>query len=272
MTTHQRFATNTAGADWVVGDVHGCFTHLETALRAVGFDAAADRLFSVGDLVDRGPESAAAIEWVGDGRIRGAVKGNHEALMQRALSMPRASVPDRMWRENGGGWGRSLRDDAGALARWRAWLDALPLALTIETAHGRIAVIHAQAPAPTWDESVALLESEGAEGEHARVRALWSRLRYGVLQHEFNEYRSDHAGGCADCRLVMVGHTPLRAPDRRENVVNLDTGAAIARGDYGRLTLAQVNAAALRVVSVTASGEAEEHALDSEVAPDPGPV
>ena len=59
-----RFEQNTAGRDFAVGDIHGCFTELQRGLDAIGFDASADRLFSVGDPVDRGPESHHALRWL----------------------------------------------------------------------------------------------------------------------------------------------------------------------------------------------------------------
>ncbi|WP_183132684.1 metallophosphoesterase, partial [Pseudomonas amygdali] len=52
----KRFAENTVGRDFAVGDIHGHFTRLQVALDVAGFNPAVDRLFSVGDLVDRGPE------------------------------------------------------------------------------------------------------------------------------------------------------------------------------------------------------------------------
>lgn len=59
-----RFDRNPLGRDLIVGDVHGCFTKLKASLDAVGFNLERDRLFSVGDLVDRGPESDRALEWL----------------------------------------------------------------------------------------------------------------------------------------------------------------------------------------------------------------
>ncbi|WP_156803421.1 metallophosphoesterase [Frateuria aurantia] len=50
-----------------MGEIHGCFSRLEAALALVGFDAGRDRLFAVGDLVDRGPESAEVLNWHGHG-------------------------------------------------------------------------------------------------------------------------------------------------------------------------------------------------------------
>ena len=52
------------GTDWVVGDVHGCFETLRQALAAIDFEQGRDRLFSVGDLIDRGPNSIEALEWL----------------------------------------------------------------------------------------------------------------------------------------------------------------------------------------------------------------
>ena len=58
------------GADFVVGDVHGCFRTLRRAMNAVDFNPERDRLFAVGDLVNRGPHSYEAIDWLGrSGRI-----------------------------------------------------------------------------------------------------------------------------------------------------------------------------------------------------------
>lgn len=77
MNKFKRFEINTTGRDFAVGDVHGHFTKLQAALDAVGFNAATDRLFSVGDLVDRGPESADVDTWLAKPWFF-AVQGNHD--------------------------------------------------------------------------------------------------------------------------------------------------------------------------------------------------
>ena len=43
---------NTAGRDFVCGDLHGCFDTVEHALKQLDYDPLRDRLFSVGDLID----------------------------------------------------------------------------------------------------------------------------------------------------------------------------------------------------------------------------
>ena len=58
----ERFERNESGRDLVVGDIHGMFPHLSALLAQLEFDESRDRLFSVGDLVDRGPASTEAVE------------------------------------------------------------------------------------------------------------------------------------------------------------------------------------------------------------------
>ncbi len=45
-TSIPRYALNTHGRDFAVGDIHGAFGALQRALEAIGFDARKDRLFS----------------------------------------------------------------------------------------------------------------------------------------------------------------------------------------------------------------------------------
>lgn len=45
----KHFEKNTKGKDYVVGDIHGCFSLLESRLKEINFDEKVDRLFSVGE-------------------------------------------------------------------------------------------------------------------------------------------------------------------------------------------------------------------------------
>ena len=84
---------------WLVGDLHGCFARLMEALRERRFDPYQDLLLSVGDLIDRGPQSAECLDLL---RYRWffAVRGNHEQMALDTL----ADGEPMLWEMNGGGW------------------------------------------------------------------------------------------------------------------------------------------------------------------------
>ena len=83
------YERNQKGKDYVVGDIHGKFRTLMQILLMMDFDFKNDRLFSVGDLCDRGENSEDVLKWMNyDWFI--PVIGNHETLIlgyvQRLIS------------------------------------------------------------------------------------------------------------------------------------------------------------------------------------------
>jgi bis(5'-nucleosyl)-tetraphosphatase (symmetrical) len=70
---------------WVVGDIHGCAIELDRLLHAIRFDPSDDELWSVGDLVNTGPDSLELLKLWRDVGGRG-VLGNHDIHALRVAS------------------------------------------------------------------------------------------------------------------------------------------------------------------------------------------
>ncbi|MCO8649025.1 metallophosphoesterase, partial [Burkholderia multivorans] len=133
-----RHSTNLTGRDFVVGDLHGCVDALRALLHEVRFDPARDRLFSVGDLVDRGPASETALELL-DRPWCHVVRGNHEEVLSLVA---RGKLPADAWRGIGGDWGADLPPER--LRAYAARVDALPLVRVIGEGATRFNVLHAE--------------------------------------------------------------------------------------------------------------------------------
>jgi serine/threonine protein phosphatase 1 len=74
-----------------IGDVHGCYRSL-IALESFAKFKSDDRIVTLGDYVDRGPDSKSVLEWLIDRDTNGqliALRGNHELMMLAARKSER---------------------------------------------------------------------------------------------------------------------------------------------------------------------------------------
>lgn len=233
----ERFPPNAQGRDFIVGDVHGMFSMLDDLLAAVAFDKERDRLFSLGDLIDRGPASHRAYEFLQQPWFF-AVRGNHEQLAidhyrsgSQDGDLSRAALNHVM---NGGGWFLDLnrRDQA----RFVEAFDKLPLAAQVETPLGRLGLVHADVPeAIAWQAFVDALEDpQDPSHNTCCTTALWSRERLMKLLK-----RGEIAADIEGIDAVFFGHTPIDDVMVAGNAVYMDTGAfrQCNPQDRGKLSL-----------------------------------
>lgn len=77
---------------FAVGDLHGHLEPLERLLAEVGFQRGRDELWLVGDIVNKGPDDAAVVDFVQRLPLAQCVLGNHELHM---LAVARGVTPPR---------------------------------------------------------------------------------------------------------------------------------------------------------------------------------
>lgn len=225
----ERFERNTKGRDLIVGDIHGHFNKLQRALDAIEFDTSRDRLFSVGDLVDRGPDNDQVLEWLARPWFH-AVAGNHDDM---AMRWPNGNMDADNYVANGGAW--NIANPPELQREIAETMSALPLGIEIDTAGGLVGVVHAECPFDDWDRfRTSLHDATTSRAEISRIEAVaqWSRTRI-----DYGD-KTPVAG----LRALVVGHTPVITPQVLGNVHYIDTGAWI-RGQYRPFTL--LNAATL---------------------------
>jgi serine/threonine protein phosphatase 1 len=208
----QRLEKNALGRDFAVGDLHGMFSHLERALEALDFDPERDRLLSVGDLIDRGPESHRALEFL-DRPWFFSVQGNHERLLMDSADDP--DMASTWVALNGGEWWRDVAREEQEQFRRR--IGQLPYLLEVDTDMGRVGIVHADIPLElNWQDFTEKLGTD----KRLRDYAVWSRKR---INRSGNGSKIPPVEGID---LVIMGHTPLQEAVHAANIYYLDTGAA----------------------------------------------
>ncbi|PUA30183.1 MAG: hypothetical protein B0W54_06625 [Cellvibrio sp. 79] len=165
------------GLDYICSDVHGNFSILEAQLKSVNFDPSKDRLFSLGDLIDRGDESDQFIEWLEKPWFF-AIQGNHERMLINAVRSQSDYVRNQ-WFSWGGSWAEDLDDET--LMRYCLALEKLPIAIELELADSRrIGLVHASLPRiADWVQIKKHLEKlsvDQIESDRLANEMLWGRL------------------------------------------------------------------------------------------------
>ncbi len=245
---------------YAIGDLQGCLEPLERLVEAVGFDPSRDRLWFVGDLVNRGPDSLGCLRFVKSlGEAAVTVLGNHDLHLLCVAegierSRPRDTLdavlaaPDRdellAWLRH-----RPLMHVEGAFAMVHAGLlpqwpvaRARELAGEVETAlqgpgwRAFLSRLYGNEPAH-WDDALA-----GQERLRAIVNAM-TRLRVcrrdGAMDLAFKGEPGEHAGDrvawfdmphrASATHTLVCGHWSALGLRVGENVLSLDSGCVWGR-------------------------------------------
>lgn len=188
---------------FVIGDVHGCSATLRRLVDSTLNPLPGDRIYLLGDLIDRGPDSKGVLDYIFELRQRGlsvnSVRGNHEEMLLQACDN-RTSLG--MWLANGGQTTLESfqADGAGDIPlRYRAFLDSLPPYILLD----EFVIVHAGLNFALQDP----FEDTGA--------MFWTRSSYVDRQR---------IGG----RRLICGHTQVSRPmledSLKYNKIMLDNG------------------------------------------------
>lgn len=220
----KRFQSNSKGEDYVVGDLHGCFEDLLLMLKAMNFNEKVDRVFSVGDLIDRGPDSYECARLIYKPWFH-AVQGNHEDLMiQSILHSTQYAVG--VWMSNGGQWiyktgtwDKQYTDEQ--LKKLATDLNKLPYVIVVGKDDERFNIVHAEfvrfgvgGRGNISDEDIDNWTFSSTE----EYSMLWGRdlIRGPSVDVPVHKGLSH----------TYVGHTPLRKVVWAHQQMYLDTGCA----------------------------------------------
>jgi len=221
---------------YAIGDNHGRADLLAALLRQIDVDctlypSSRPIVVFIGDYVDRGPASSEVLDLLlGCERTKETVflKGNHEALVHRFLSVP--AVLDE-WRLCGGletlvSYGLKPSLNAGVAEQRRL---AKELAKSIAKPH------------------LEFLDSLKLSFSCGNFLFVHAGIRPGVpIRKQREEYLLWIREEFLSCdqrfeKFVVHGHTPVRTPDVRSNRINIDTGAFAT----GRLTCIMIEGTAM---------------------------
>lgn len=201
---------------YVIADLHGRFDLLQAALTTIAEHAngRAFKIVTLGDYVDRGPQSRQVIGRLMAAQAAGAnlicLKGNHEYMMHRALTRTWFASASRArclswWKHNGGDSTLASYGNEVPSNHLR-WMKNLP---TMHVDEHRIFVHAGVDPTKTLDEQTDEF----------------------LLWHRYSEDADIGHGK----RHVVHGHTPNpQGPEKLSSRTNLDTLA----WNTGRLVIA----------------------------------
>jgi len=239
------YFTNRKGRDFICGDLHGCFDLLEDKLAEVHFNPQHDRLFTVGDVIDRGIDSVKALQYFEKNWFH-CVRGNHEQMLLDWIMEDKSTFRNDAFRfhiHNGGIWIadylgvhiQQLADDINinapitqkypALHHWADAIKKLPYAIEIKSNQKKTGIVHAEIPDTVKWPSL--------EAELSKTSVLYSIL-YSRKYLKSNSKKRYHIQGVDE---IYCGHSIVETPQKKGNVNYIDTGAYSAHN----LTLIQLN-------------------------------
>jgi bis(5'-nucleosyl)-tetraphosphatase (symmetrical) len=183
---------------YLIGDIQGCDSALERLTRTIDFSPSRDTLFLLGDLVNRGPESAAVLRRLMgyEGAAR-CLLGNHDLhLLALSYGVRKPGRKDTVTELLRG-------SDAPALLHW---LHQQPLAMLETVGEKPLLMVHAGVlPAWTAIKTIALAAEVEAALQSDDARGFFTQM-YGNGPNQWSE----NLQGAERLRVIVNALTRMR--------------------------------------------------------------
>ena len=183
---------------YMIGDVQGCDSALQRLLDTISFSPSTDTLYLLGDLVNRGPDSAGVLRrLMGFGAAAQCLLGNHDLhLLAAAVGARRPSRKDTL--------GNVL--EAPDREAMLAWLRQQNMALLLEHQNQSILMVHAGV-LPGWTPAQTL--ALAAEFEAVLRGPDLSDFLHQMYGNTSNRW-DDSLAGAERLRVIVNALTRLR--------------------------------------------------------------
>lgn len=183
---------------YCIGDIQGCDDALGRLLDTIGFSPSRDTVYLLGDLVNRGPDSAAVLRRCmrHDGALR-CLLGNHDLhLLAAAHGARKPSRRDTL----------AAVLDAPDRARLLDWVRRQPLARSHEHAGQNLLMVHAGV-LPSWSAEDTLAR---ADEVHAALRGTALQAFLHSMYGNTPDHWRDDLAGADRLRVIVNALTRLR--------------------------------------------------------------
>lgn len=212
---------------FVMGDIHGRYDALTECLNKSAFDNESDHLIQLGDVCDRGEETARVVDRLLKIKHLTALKGNHDLWMEQWL---KTGYTDPIWLRHGGE--ESIRSYQTVPTY------AIPQHIDFFKnqryyyidSHNNL-FLHA-----------GFTDDSGPAHEAHPENVCWDRTLWLDAYHAF-EAKEPPPQRLSLFKTIFIGHTSTlkqhstTSPICIYNLWNVDTGA----GTYGKLTMIDIN-------------------------------
>ncbi|MBQ8780977.1 MAG: metallophosphoesterase [Oscillospiraceae bacterium] len=212
---------------YAVSDIHGCYELWRKFLDEIKFSADKDRIYVLGDFIDRGNGSVRLLKEMKDMDGVTVLAGNHERMFSRAYRMRFRKINScsdialyKRYLADGGEEtiNEFFKLDMDEKIALLDWIDGLPLYKELDVNGRKLVLVH------------------GGIGNFAADKKLSE-----YTEKELTKYRVSDDDRFYDDRILICGHTPTLKEDgsaaeiiKRRDYINIDCGC-LWREKGGRL-------------------------------------